>query len=95
LIARTVLSGRLKRGHLACRSALTGLPVGLFWRPASILVRFVVVHHPRCGAILLMCMDLRKLSVTGSDRHVGWQDETQSEGWLHDAGSIGYDSLRQ
>jgi hypothetical protein len=38
----------------------------LLWRPAGvpwagrpgILVRFVVVHHPRRGAILLMCTDL-------------------------------------
>jgi len=30
----------------------------LFWRPVGILVRFVVVHHPRRGAILLMCTDL-------------------------------------
>ena len=31
---------------------------GLLWRPVGILVRFVVVHHPRRGAILLMCTDL-------------------------------------
>ncbi|MCJ7818226.1 MAG: transposase [Syntrophales bacterium] len=30
----------------------------LLWRPVGILVRFVVVHHPRRGAILLMCTDL-------------------------------------
>jgi len=30
----------------------------LLWRPAGILVRFVVVQHPRRGAILLMCTDL-------------------------------------
>ena len=30
----------------------------LLWRPAGILVRFVVVLHPRRGAILLMCTDL-------------------------------------
>jgi len=29
----------------------------LLWRPVGILVRFVVVHHPRRGAILLMCTD--------------------------------------
>jgi len=32
--------------------------VDLFWRPAGILVRFVVVLHPQRGAILLMCTDL-------------------------------------
>jgi len=30
----------------------------LLWRPVGILVRFVAVHHPRRGAILLMCTDL-------------------------------------
>ena len=30
----------------------------LLWRPVGILVRFVVVHHPRRGAVLLMCTDL-------------------------------------
>jgi hypothetical protein len=30
----------------------------LLWRPVGVLVRFVVVHHPRRGAILLMCTDL-------------------------------------
>jgi hypothetical protein len=30
----------------------------LLWRPVGILVRFVVVYHPRRGAILLMCTDL-------------------------------------
>jgi hypothetical protein len=30
----------------------------LWWRPAGILVRFVVVLHPQRGAILLMCRDL-------------------------------------
>jgi hypothetical protein len=30
----------------------------LLWRPVGILVRFVVVLHPRRGAILLMCTDL-------------------------------------
>jgi len=30
----------------------------LLWRPVGILVRFVVVHHPRRGVILLMCTDL-------------------------------------
>jgi hypothetical protein len=30
----------------------------LSWRPAGILVRFVVVHHPRRGNILPMCTDL-------------------------------------
>ena len=30
----------------------------LWWRPAGILVRFVVVLHPQRGAILLMCTDL-------------------------------------
>lgn len=30
----------------------------LLWRPVGILVRFVVVHHPRRGNILLMCTDL-------------------------------------
>jgi len=30
----------------------------LLWRPVGILVRFVVVHHPRRGTILLMCTDL-------------------------------------
>ena len=29
----------------------------LLWRPVGILVRFVVVHHPRRGVILLMCTD--------------------------------------
>jgi hypothetical protein len=30
----------------------------LLWRPVGILVRFVVVHHPHRGVILLMCTDL-------------------------------------
>ena len=30
----------------------------LLWRPAGILVRFVVVLHPRRGVILLLCTDL-------------------------------------
>jgi hypothetical protein len=30
----------------------------LLWRPVGIFVRFVVVHHPRRGTILLMCTDL-------------------------------------
>ena len=30
----------------------------LLWRPVGILVRFVVVLHPRRGAILLLCTDL-------------------------------------
>jgi hypothetical protein len=34
------------------------LVADLLWRPVGILVRFVVVHHPRRGAILLMCTDL-------------------------------------
>jgi hypothetical protein len=29
----------------------------LLWRPVGILVRFVVVHHPHRGVILLMCTD--------------------------------------
>lgn len=35
----------------------------LFWRPVGILVRFVVVHHPRRGKILLMCTDLNLLPI--------------------------------
>jgi hypothetical protein len=31
--------------------------VDLLWRPVGILVRFVVVHHPQRGTILLMCTD--------------------------------------
>ena len=30
----------------------------LLWRPVGILVRFVVVRHPKRGSILLMCTDL-------------------------------------
>jgi len=30
----------------------------LLWRPVGILVRFVAVHHPSRGTILLMCTDL-------------------------------------
>jgi hypothetical protein len=31
------------------------------WRPIGIFVRFVVVLHPRRGAILLLCADLALL----------------------------------